>query len=422
MEKQTRTVGIGTAVAIAAALWLGAGPVWAGTEGRVNGQVVDQAGQPVADVEVVISAVGLDIKRAGATNKKGKFMITLLNASRDWIIRLEKEGYQIIEEPIDPVVGGTLKPSYTLVVGQTIEPEKLAELQRKDKGAKLYNQGVKKFAEGEIDAAAAFFRDSLAEDANLGLAHLALARIHLAKDDFVGALPYAEKTHELVPEEEMSQVILFDALWGVEQNARALELLDEMVVSGKVPDKVAVRAYNAGVRRVKSQEWDIARTRFEQVLALDASLAPAHLTLSQIIHNQGDYAGAAQHAEAYLAAKPGDARGLSMLYQTQLAAGNEEAAQAAFDQMAAADPQMVAQTFFEEGVNHFNAGRTTAAHDAFEKVLRAQPDHPRAHYQLGLTSASNGEIDKAKEYLARFLELAPEDPEAAFAREMLAGL
>ncbi len=408
--------------ALACLLALSASAVLAGTEGRISGEVLDSAGEPIAGVRVTVAAVGLDIQRTAETNKKGKFTITVLNASHDWTIRLEKEGYQAIQEPIDPIIGGTLKPSYTMVSGETIAPEQLAALQRKGKAADLYNDGVKKFGASDIDGAAELFQQALAEDPDLGLAHLAMARIYLARDDAKAALPHAEKTNELIPEDEMGQLPLFDALWELAEYDRALPLLDQMIASGKVPEKVAVRAYNAGARDVKLEDHIAARVRFEQALELDPSLTPAHYTLAAIKVNAGEVEAALAHANAYADANPEDAKALSLLYQIKTAAGDVAGAQEAFDRMTAADPDMVAQTFFEEGITHFNAGRNEMALAAFEKVLRAQPDHAHAHYFLGLAHASGGDIAKAKEYLSRFLELAPDHQDAPVAREMLAGL
>ena len=413
----------------AAAAWLAVSWVilsssimWAGVEGRVSGVVTDPAGDPIEGVRVTISAVAIDIQRSAESNKKGKFTITLLDASRDFTIRLEKEGFQVIEEPIDPAIGGTTKPKYTMTPGKTVEPEELAELQQRGRAAKLYNEGVKNFGARDVDAALELFLGALEEDPDLGEAHLAIARIYLARDDYAAALEYAEKANELVAEDPTSALVLFDSLWGLDQTERALSLLDQMVEGGKESSKVAVRSYNAGVRAVKASDWPAARTRFEDALALDSTLVPAHVTLSQIAINEGDYQSAIDHATSFVESQPDNPKGLSVLYQAHQAAGHEEEAKAAFGRMAAADPEMVARTFLEEGINHFNAGHNPEAMAAFRKVLVAQSDHPQGHYYLGLTSASSGDISGARQHLGRFLELAPDDPEAEGARAMLAGL
>ena len=410
---------LGVAVLLFNLLAVAAG---AGTEGRISGLIIDPEGNPIPDVAVTVSAVEVDIQRATESNKKGKFMITVLNAARSYIIRLEKEGFQTIEQPIDPPSGGTVKPEFTMMPGETIAPEQLAQLQRKDKAAKTYNEGVRMFSSGDLEAASELFAEAIEEDADLGLAHLALARIKLAKDDFAGGLPYAERASELVPEDGMSDIVLFDALWGLDRQDEALAVLDRLVESGKVPEKVAVRVFNAGVREIKANDHDAAQVRFEKALELDPALAPAHYTLAQITLNKGDYEASRDHSQSFLEARPEDPRALSLLYQANTALGDEAAAQDAFSRLSAADPELVVQTFFEQGVEHFNSGRNDAAASAFENVLQAKPDHPQSHYFLGLCNASLGEIDKAKEYLKRFIELAPDDPEAATARDMLAGL
>lgn len=394
----------------------------AGTEGRINGQVMDPAGNPLEGVNVTISAIGVDMSRAAESNKKGKFSLTVLNAGRDYEIRLELEGYQILEEPIDLKVGGMIKPEYTLTPGQTVTPEQLAELESRDKSAKLYNQGAEKFGGGQIDEAIELFKASLVEKPDQGLAHLALARIYVAKGDDATALPHAEKADELVPDEELSQVVLFDALWGQGMVDRALPLLDRMLESDKASDKLSVRVFNAGVHSVKAGDMAAAKARFERALELDDRIYQAHIPLAQIAINEQRAADAVDHAESFLAKEPEASKALSVLYQAHLANGDEAAAQAAFDRLSAADPELVVQTFFEEGVTHFNDGRNAAAISAFESVLKADPDYARAHYYLGLCSASGGDIGKAKQHLSRFIELAPEDPEAGVAREMLSGL
>ena len=400
----------------------GAGTLAAGTDGRIQGTVVDPAGQPIEGVAVTVSAREVERVRQETTNKKGKFTITLLDASRRFDIRLEKEGFQVIEEEIDPKIGGTLKKSWTMVPGQTIEPEQLAELERKDKAARLYNDGVKKFGGGDIDGAYELFQESLAEDAELGLAHLAMARIHLARDQFAEALPHAEKAAELVAEEPLSQLVYFDSLWGVDEKERALPVLDRLAADGGLPEKTAVRVFNAGVHAVQANDLDAAKARFEQALALDPTLQPANLTLAQIAMAQEEFQAALDYASAYLEAAPDEARALSVAYQANRALGREEEAQAAFAKLAASDPERVIQTFHEEGVTHFNAGRNAQAIASFQQVLQADPQHARTIYMLGLCYASAGDVDKAREHLTRFIELAPDDPDAAVARDMLSGL
>jgi len=87
-----------------------------------------------------------------------------------------------------------------------------------------------------------------------------------------------------------------------------------------------------------------------------------------------------------------------------------------------ADSQHIARVMLELGVSSFNAGNMEQAKDMFERILEIQPDHARAHYHLGLCYVSLGDTARGKELLTRFVELAPQDPDAAVAREMIATL
>ena len=55
----------------------------------------------------------------------------------------------------------------------------------------------------------------------------------------------------------------------------------------------------------------------------------------------------------------------------------------------------------------------------FEQVAELDPEHASAHYYLGLCYTNTAETSQAKAHLHRFLELAPDDSNAAAAREML---
>ncbi len=67
----------------------------------------------------------------------------------------------------------------------------------------------------------------------------------------------------------------------------------------------------------------------------------------------------------------------------------------------------------------WNAGQAEKSVALSRMALAIDPELAKAYYFIGLHHLSNGENPEAKAALEKFLELAPDDAEAATAREML---
>ena len=150
-------------------------------------------------------------------------------------------------------------------------------------------------------------------------------------------------------------------------------------------------------------------------------LKEVYVPMGQIYLSQGEAQKALDAAAKFLELQPGDASGLVLSYQANEDLGNAEAATQILDQLKASSPEVLTRTFMKSGTEDFNANRTQAAIESFETVLDSAPDHPQAHYMLGLAYAGS-DAAKAKSLLARFIELAPDDPEVATAKAMIAAL
>ncbi len=74
------------------------------------------------------------------------------------------------------------------------------------------------------------------------------------------------------------------------------------------------------------------------------------------------------------------------------------------------------------GIELYNGNRIPEATKVFEGLLQTDPNNARAHYMLGLCYTNAGDLARAKEHLETFVKLAPNDPDAQNARQMLAEL
>jgi len=101
-----------------------------------------------------------------------------------------------------------------------------------------------------------------------------------------------------------------------------------------------------------------------------------------------------------------------------------------YELSAAADPSNAAGAYFNIGAVYTNAGRPDDANAAFDKCLAADPNRAEAYYQKGVNLLGKATLQGNKtipapgtiEALQKYLELAPNGPNAQSAKDLLASL
>jgi tetratricopeptide (TPR) repeat protein len=304
----------------------GAAALHAVGEGRVICTVTDDANVPLAGAKGTLFREG-GYKLEKVSDAKGQFTLLVLDATKEYKLHIEKEGYGAYDGPVKPKLQDTIRLTFAL-------PR----------------------AAGPAAAAA------------------------------------AEAPKELSGSDQ------------------------------------AINAYNEAVTALRGGNVSAALPNLEKAATLNPALAEAQGALAEVYLELKRYGDALAAADRYLALKPGDPRGLRARYDALKAAGDNEKAREALDALAAADPQNV-----DTAVRYFNAGaelaRVSKLDEAavyFERVVAIAPADPRfskAHYVLGMTYAKeDGKKAAARQQLQTFLEMAPKDPDAATAKEMLAYL
>ena len=188
----------------------------------------------------------------------------------------------------------------------------------------------------------------------------------------------------------------------------------------ETPQTKAVALFNAGAELARDGDAAGAEGKFRAALELDPELGAALTALAAIRVQAGDLRVALELADRAIAVDPGDVKALRVRYQVFQQMGDEARAVAALAALQQASPETLAETLYNEGVDRFNAGDVEKARESFAAAVEAYEEHAKAHYMLGLTLVSTGDGAGAKRHFERFLELAPDDPDAATAREMLA--
>jgi len=161
-----------------------AGALLAGAEGRISGRVLDASGDPLQGVEVVLVSPQTGGEQSKTTDKKGKVVFLVLDATARYAVRITKEGYQPIQERIRPVVGSTLRKEWRLVpaapsggggggVGVG------GEVRGKAGAIRLYNAGATASNEGDRATAIEKFREAIEVDPGFVPGHQALLGLYV---------------------------------------------------------------------------------------------------------------------------------------------------------------------------------------------------------------------------------------------------
>ena len=188
----------------------------------------------------------------------------------------------------------------------------------------------------------------------------------------------------------------------------------------------AILAYNDGVTALRNGDIAAAAPKLQEAASLDPNLAEAHAALAEVYLEMKRNGEALAAADRYLVLRPGDARGLRARYDALKAAGDDEKAREALEALGTAgdagDPE-TAVRFFNQGAELARTGKLDEAANFFQKVVEIAPNDAKfakAHYVLGLNLAKDeSKKAEARQYLESFLKLAPNDPDATTAKEML---
>jgi tetratricopeptide (TPR) repeat protein len=199
-------------------------------------------------------------------------------------------------------------------------------------------------------------------------------------------------------------------------------------------------AYNLGKQALEAKAWDQAIESLVKASEMDtkqsavwSSLAEAYSGLagSKPADSAANYAKAYDAYQKAIELAPTDA-GLYNNYALALARGKKlDDAKTNLAKAAQLDPPGAGKYYYNLGALLVNSGQNDAAAEQFKKAIDSDPTYADAQYQYGLTLAgkattdANGKIvppPGTVEALQKYLELKPDGPYAASAKEMITQL
>lgn len=233
------------------------------------------------------------------------------------------------------------------------------------------------YSMGELEQAESAFHAALQLEPDWGDPHLGLGNVAIARDDALGARLEFETVLTLLPE-----------------------------------DTLAAQAYDGlGLLAMEANDYDLARSSFEQAVALDWGMASAHLGLGFIHLAMGDFDAAIDKGNTLIGIAPDWGAPHALLASAYDQKGEQESAERELSwaedtrSKDATSMQLLAAAYWE--MNRFDDARRVLdeAHDLY-------PGDDRTALTLARLMALQGEGDAARS-LAEMVRLrSPLEPDA----------
>jgi tetratricopeptide (TPR) repeat protein len=282
-------------------------------EGRVVVTVLDEANAPIEGVKGSLTRKGTGYKLEKISDKKGQFMLLILDATQEYEIHLEKPGYKPYEGPLKPKLEDTMRTSYTLVKA---EPAAAApkELSGNEKAIAAYNEGVTLLKANDLAGAAPKFEQAAALDPKLAEPDGALADLYLELGRNPEALVAADRYLALKPSDPRGLRARYDALKATGDNEKARATLEALALADPKGEGTAVRYFNEGAELTRTGKYDEAAVWFEKTVEIspaEPKFAKAHYVLGLTYAKEEKDAAkklrAKEHLQTFLQMAPTDA-------------------------------------------------------------------------------------------------------------------
>ena len=169
----------------------------------------------------------------------------------------------------------------------------------------------------------------------------------------------------------------------------------------------------------KAGDEEGAYAKFLEAVEFDPNLHVAQMAVATTALKVENWEAAAAAAQAILDENPQDENAIRIRYNACLSLGDDDKLIEALIGLAAMEPTLARDGLWALALESYDAGDMVNSGIRFRKVLEVDPNYPWANYLLGLVLMGDGNNEEAIPYLERFVALAPDDPEAPSAKDLI---
>jgi len=276
-------------------------------KGRINGNVVDEKGQPVEGALILVESMKTDTKFQGSSDESGHFAVAGMGTGY-WRITASKNGYTSSSINLN-VRQLTRNPPITFTLKKMTG---FAALMADEESFQLFDKGNLLMEEEKYDEALAIFEEFKTKYPEIYQVHLNIGNCYLNK----GELDKAEAEFQLVLDKTLemhgdykadsaTSLRAFTGLGelyiqkgdfekGQEYFAKALEISPE--------DEVA--AYNVGQIFFSNQRPDEAIKYYKLAIQINEDWSKPYLRLGYAYLNKGDFDAALEYLNKFVEMDP----------------------------------------------------------------------------------------------------------------------
>lgn len=387
-------------------------------QGRLIGKVVDPEGRPIPGVTVTTTCAEiLDFRQVATTDDKGIFKVDFTRINVVYVYQFEKTGYVTLRVEQKWTLEGTERHEFKMAPAPATTAA-APPASTSTQAIAAFNTGVVALKAKDYTTATAKFEEALSYDPYLRQAWAALSQVQLEQRRYREAAEAADKAVALGATDESVLRARWEAYRNLGDTAKAAQAQQDLEKLGRLTEE-AKRIHNEGVALSKGGDDAGAFAKFKEALAINPGFQPALLGVATAGVRIDKAAEAAAAAETLLKADPRNEPAIRIRYNAALKLGDKAMIADSLVGLAAVDPVMARDTLFKLATAAYDSDDTVNAKEGFSKVLELDPNHARSHYYVGLILMREGAKTEAKSHLERFLELAPDDPNAATARDAL---
>ena len=398
---------------------MASGSAFAIRKGRLVGKVMDPDGNPIEGVTV--TATSKEVKGFNVvemTDHKGVFKIDFEVINVVYHYRFDKVGYQTLKAEQTWQKDGTAREDFIMHPGAAPAVDGVAPTSTSSPAVTAFNAGAQAFEAKDYATAVTSFEEAIGHDPEFQRAWGALSVALIEEDRYQEAAEAAEKAIELGSTHEMVLRARWEAYRNLGDEAKAAEAQEALERSGRLAEE-AKKVFNEAVALSKQDDYEGAFAKYQEASELDRNLQVALFGVATmgLKINRNEEALAA--AESILEEDPDNRDAIRIRYNAALALGQEDRIIDALVSIAAVEPETARQGLWLLAIAVYDANDMDRAKLRFGKLLEVDPNHAMAHYYLGLIYVGEGANDEAKKHLERFVQLAPDDPEAPSARDLV---